>query len=329
MLSNAMKVFRWRDFGRWLFIKRDTSLKAATMNWQTEDIITGERLQQLAQVSIMTPPVVRFHKSLPRSVLDGAVIFRGTQTEFEPNADGLAQLRGKSSIFVYSHLLPSFIARVLPELDHRFVLISHNSDAGVDARFRQALDDPRIVHWFGQNAMIEHPKLTPLPIGIANAMWPHGSIKSLVSAASNVPNQRKKLVYCNFAVSTNPSIRVPLRAKLSQSDVTWCAPTRRFADYLVDMASCKWCVSPTGNGVDCHRTWEALYLGVVPIVSGRQGIVLYEGLPIIFIEDLRDISKAVVDAEQRRIDDMQLDLSHLTMSRWRHRIGAAIQRTGQ
>ena len=24
--------------------------------------------------------------------------------------------------------------------------------------------------------------------------------------------------------------------------------------------------SPAGNGLDCHRTWEALYLGAVPVV---------------------------------------------------------------
>jgi len=300
------------------------------MEWRTEDIITGERVQALAQVSVMTQPVLRFHKSLRQSVSDGAVIFKGNHTEFEPNADGLSRLRGKSSIFVYSHLLPSFIDRVLPKLDHRFVLISHNSDAGIDARFQRALDDPRIVHWFAQNATIEHPKLTALPIGIANAMWPHGHIESLVGAAAAVPRQRKALVYCNFAVSTNPSIRAPLLAKLSKSDVTWCAPARRFADYLAEMASCQWCVSPTGNGVDCHRTWEALYLGVVPILSRMQvALALYEGLPVIFIDDLSDISKAVIDAEQRRIDGMQFDLSHLTMSRWRHRIGATVRQIGQ
>lgn len=24
--------------------------------------------------------------------------------------------------------------------------------------------------------------------------------------------------------------------------------------------------SPAGNGLDCHRTWEAMYLGAVPVV---------------------------------------------------------------
>ena len=25
-------------------------------------------------------------------------------------------------------------------------------------------------------------------------------------------------------------------------------------------------ISPPGNGIDCHRTWEAIYLGSVPVV---------------------------------------------------------------
>jgi hypothetical protein len=24
--------------------------------------------------------------------------------------------------------------------------------------------------------------------------------------------------------------------------------------------------SPAGNGIDCHRTWEALYLGALPVI---------------------------------------------------------------
>ena len=26
-------------------------------------------------------------------------------------------------------------------------------------------------------------------------------------------------------------------------------------------------VSPRGNGLDCHRTWEMLYFGMIPIVE--------------------------------------------------------------
>lgn len=28
--------------------------------------------------------------------------------------------------------------------------------------------------------------------------------------------------------------------------------------------------APAGNGLDCHRTWEALYLGCIPVVLRKE-----------------------------------------------------------
>ncbi|CAF4853791.1 unnamed protein product [Rotaria socialis] len=50
-------------------------------------------------------------------------------------------------------------------------------------------------------------------------------------------------------------------------------------------------LSPRGNGIDCHRTWEALYLDAVPIVWHSTIDSLYADLPIIIINDLNDINE--------------------------------------
>eukprot|EP00546_Thalassionema_frauenfeldii_P013533 CAMPEP_0178913958 /NCGR_PEP_ID=MMETSP0786-20121207/11140_1 /TAXON_ID=186022 /ORGANISM="Thalassionema frauenfeldii, Strain CCMP 1798" /LENGTH=328 /DNA_ID=CAMNT_0020586775 /DNA_START=660 /DNA_END=1643 /DNA_ORIENTATION=- len=48
-------------------------------------------------------------------------------------------------------------------------------------------------------------------------------------------------------------------------------------------------VSPPGVGWDCYRTYELLLLGVIPMVDGsRSGSrELFEGLPVIFVENLK------------------------------------------
>ena len=38
---------------------------------------------------------------------------------------------------------------------------------------------------------------------------------------------------------------------------------------------------PSGQGVDSHRVWEALYLGVTPIVIASSLAPLYDQLPVI------------------------------------------------
>ena len=49
-------------------------------------------------------------------------------------------------------------------------------------------------------------------------------------------------------------------------------------------------LSPLGNGLDCHRTWEALYLDIIPIVFSSSLNSLYADLPVLIINDWRDIN---------------------------------------
>jgi hypothetical protein len=296
------------------------------MRWRLEDLVTGERLQALAEVTVLTHSILGFHRSLPQSGVRDAVLFPGTHTTLHPDPVSIDALRGRRSIFVYSHLLPSFLSEVLPRLDHRFVLITHNSDDRVDARFQETLDDSRIVHWYAQNAMVRHPKLTPLPIGIANAQWRHGALSDLIAVAAGAPSIRRNVAYCNFDVNTNATIRAPLKEKLARADGMWQAPAKPFRDYLTDMAQCRWCVSPPGNGIDCHRTWEALYLGVVPVVQRSVwGSALHDGLPVIQMEDLGRLDSATLAAEQGIVEARELfDERRLTMGYWRTRVAESI-----
>ena len=49
-------------------------------------------------------------------------------------------------------------------------------------------------------------------------------------------------------------------------------------------------VSPQGNGYDCHRTWEALILGCIPIVKKSAIDVLYEDLPVLIVNEWKDVT---------------------------------------
>ena len=50
-------------------------------------------------------------------------------------------------------------------------------------------------------------------------------------------------------------------------------------------------LSPRGRGIDCHRTWEALYLDVIPIVWHSTLDPLYENLPILVINDTSELNE--------------------------------------
>lgn len=48
-------------------------------------------------------------------------------------------------------------------------------------------------------------------------------------------------------------------------------------------------LSPFGNGMDCHRTWEALLCGCIPIVRSNVFKELFEGLPVLIVENWEEI----------------------------------------
>ncbi len=59
----------------------------------------------------------------------------------------------------------------------------------------------------------------------------------------------------------------------------------------------KFILSPHGNGLDCHRTYESLLLGVIPIVrkSSLSDCELYDGLPILVVDNWADINEQMLN----------------------------------
>jgi hypothetical protein len=64
----------------------------------------------------------------------------------------------------------------------------------------------------------------------------------------------------------------------------------RVEEYLHEMMQYKFVLSPVGNGVDAHRTWEALLAGSIPIVESSVRDSMYEGLPVLILKSWSDLS---------------------------------------
>jgi hypothetical protein len=58
---------------------------------------------------------------------------------------------------------------------------------------------------------------------------------------------------------------------------------------------------PPGNGVDTHRMWEALVAGAIPVVLRSQAMKPFESLPILFVEDYREVTIELLEAAWAKI----------------------------
>ena len=180
-----------------------------------------------------------------------------------------------------------------------FVLLSHNSDIVITQKLAQSVLElyPNLVHWYAQNLAYAHPQISPLPIGIANPKWTHGNDNTFDKIRLE-KNSKKELVYSNFNVATNP---VERQYCLSQIDKCVSTSYPQYTDlkaqneffanthenYLRDMSQTYFVISPNGNGIDCHKTWEALYMNSIPIVTRSEMTDRFKemGIPLIVLDD--------------------------------------------
>lgn len=192
-------------------------------------------------------------------------------------------------IFVKIDFVPRFF---LTRQQKPYVLYTHNGDLPVDDSHLKYLDDPNLIKWYGQNINTVHPKLDSIPIGIANEQWEHGN-ESIILDVINSSFEKEKLIYMNFDINTNKLEREYCVNELSKKNIHM-SEKLPFKDYLTELAKSYFVISPNGNGIDCHKTWEALYLKTIPIVTKSINIDYYKNLPIIIIDNWKNLNPDVL-----------------------------------
>jgi hypothetical protein len=239
----------------------------------------------------------------------------GTTCSFNPET-----VAAGSIIYIEVDYVDYFFNHVFPRIQHPIILISHNGDMPAPGAYKSYLDDSRIIRWFGQNCDIPlHPKFHPIPIGLANAKWKHGNTHIFDTAldslsASKDLKQAPKL-YVNISPHTNP-VRKKLYHSLKKQSFVTLAPRKELAPYLTEMAQHRYTLSPFGNGLDCHRTWEALLVGSIPVVKTSTLDPLYEGLPVIILQYWNEISPASLEKKYNEMRAKTYALEKLFMDYW-------------
>ena len=99
----------------------------------------------------------------------------------------------------------------------------------------------------------------------------------------------------------------------------------RFA-YYRRVAQRRFTLSPEGNGVDCHRTWEALYLKSIPIVQRSPEMQHFDDLPMLFTDDYSELTPDYLEEQDSRILETDYVIEKLYLSHWWDQIEATIAR---
>ena len=186
------------------------------------------------------------------------------------------------------------------------------------------LEDDKLLAWFGQNVEnFTHPKLHPIPIGLANKHWAHGNTEVFASIGGNLATYVKiHLLYMNFAVNTAPQERSKVYKQFIQQPFCATSSPKDLTSYLMDLAQSKFVLSPRGNGLDCHRTWEALYMGAIPIVRTSTLDPLFEDLPVLIINDWSEITDSFLLEKYQEMQGKTYQLEKLYSAYWIQQINS-------
>lgn len=146
-------------------------------------------------------------------------------------------------------------------------------------------------HVFASNTLEESLDLTAVPVGIENAYRnENGAISDFLFFRDNPPTETRPLrIFSRFNVGNNPAVRGPLATAIQQSRFDWSTERLNPHQYRLRVARSKFVLSPPGNGFDCHRTWEAIYLGAIPVVLSHTTPPSFgQGMPIVVVGSFED-----------------------------------------
>ena len=221
-------------------------------------------------------------------------------------------------VFCYPDFLNEFSQKI-HLFQNPFVLVTHNSDYNVTESSLSILNSDKLVHWFAQNASITHPKLTPIPIGIANRMWDHGKLENWHDVVPK-QNSEKNGIYFYFGVDTNPTKRSECKHILESKGLNFGTPISH-TSYLRALANdYKYAICPEGNGIDSHRVWECLYTNTIPICIRSTNTEYFASLyPIILLDkwddlDINNINPPVIEFSEEVKHRLTIDYWRLYIS---------------
>ena len=312
--------------------------------WENTGLIWNFNFIQKADIGLKKTPLKYFAE----------------EPSFDPKV--YSNIQEGDLVWIKCKFLPQFCIEVLPLIQNHFILLISDgdetfaSDLKCDDLINELIANEKVIHLFVQNNDFrQDPKVTSIPIGIdfhtcaykgESGGWgikgtPREQEKLLLSILSKAKPtyKRKARAFVDFQHSDSMhgdhkrylqfgEDRTSIYNRIIKSGVVDSAGWLKRDDLWRTKVQYAFSVSPHGNGLDCHRTWEDLALGCIVIVKTSPLDVLYEGLPVIIVQDWGEINKKNLEIWLDQYGDAFTNpkyRSKLTFAYWMNKIKAISQ----
>jgi hypothetical protein len=206
-------------------------------------------------------------------------------SNLDPNTPHYIFVGGQSeAIFLLDHLNDNSCRA-------NWTLVFHNRDIPPDEEVLFPLSR-RVRRIYAEGWLGSLEIASPIPAGLEN----HSKLRNGVTddwekqaRLANAQRYRKIAVFASFNSQNNISEREGISNIFLGLDSSFIP--RSFLNpmqYRKVLLNSRYVVSPPGHGPDCHRTWEAIYSGAIPIVLERAWPFQHISLPVLVVKDWKD-----------------------------------------
>ena len=229
--------------------------------------------------------------------------------------------RGTYVVFCKTDYIFVLLEECKNNIYNKYVIVTHHSDYSINQHIMSKAP-PNVVKWFGINIDYDDPILESIPLGSASSTWigvrEYAEVQDSPEFVLIEENDKEKefenLVYLDFGIHTNPSHRREVHNYFKDKDWVTTKPCdiplseyessnhfNKMEQYYQNIYNHKYVVSPLGNGLDCGRVWQSIYLGTIPIIPRHLNIDFYTDLPILIYDDLEMITEQFLEEEYTNI----------------------------
>lgn len=183
------------------------------------------------------------------------------------------------------------------------VLVTSFSDACCTIQMAKKLP-PNVKKWYSNNVSTNNLRVVPVPIGLRTS--PESEVILRNQMENGRPPQRN-LVYMNFLrhIPRQPNPRKGLYEFFGGNN--WVTEEGGYEhtpmkEFYEQIASHPFIISPPGAGPDCHRHWESILLGSIPIVlKSRVTVQLLNDLPCLQVNNWTEVTEEKLNKELPRL----------------------------
>ena len=252
------------------------------------------------------------------------------------------------SIYICGNAIPRFIKQCLKNFNFKFILVSGDCDETIPNDilspddFDKFINDWRIVHWFCQNCVRKHKKITIIPIGLdyhtmttknnwgpITACLDQERILNSVRKRAKICWEREVKCYANFHFSMKTKFgtdRINAQRFIDKELVFYEPKQISRMETWNNQKNYAFVISPHGGGLDCHRTWEALIIGCIPIIKSSPIDHLFQYLPVLVVSNWDQINMNLLERTikefRMKYDVHGFSYNQLMLGYWKDKINS-------